>query len=278
MHAPGLAVRRPTGPFTQNAWSVGAVQAAWSAITHTPVPTDGPACGHLADALTAAIRIGHDTDTVAAISGALLGARWGMGAVPASCRRLLHGWPGLRGLDLERLAYLTARGGKPGMYGWPLVDHIDYLGLQYGQPVIAVHPYDDGVHIAGATALDELPEGVDAVVSLCLTGRTQVKEGVEHLNFRIMDKADLEQNPNLDFALLDAARAIAVLRGEGKTVLLHCVAAHSRTPTVAIVYAMLRGVPLEEALPAVCAVLPSAYPNAGFRKALKRLAEAGVGA
>ena len=189
--------RRPQPPssFTKNAWSVGALQAAWSAITHTPVPTEGPACGHLADALTTAIRIGHDTDTVAAIAGALLGARWGMSAVPSAWRRLLHGWPGIRGVELERLAYLTVHGGRPGKYGWPLVDHIDYAHLQYGLPAMAQHPYDDGVYISGATVLDELPDDIDAVVSLCLTGRTQVKEGLEHLNFRIMDEADRRAEP-----------------------------------------------------------------------------------
>jgi ADP-ribosyl-[dinitrogen reductase] hydrolase len=270
------AETQPPSSFKQNAWSVGALQAAWSAITHTPVPDDGPACVHVVDTLTSAIRIGHDTDTVAAIAGALLGARWGMSAVPAAWRRPLHGWPGIRGRDLEHLAYLTVRGGKPGKYGWPQVDRIDYAALQYGQPAIAVHPYDDGVYIAGATALDEVPPGVAAVVSLCLTGRTQINGELEHLNFRIMDEADPEQNPNLDFALVDAARAIAALRDEGKTVLLHCVAAHSRTPTVAIVYAMLRGVPLDEALPTVCSALPAARPNPGFRKALKRLAQTGV--
>ena len=98
---------------------------------------------------------------------------------------------------------------------------------------------------------------------------------MEHVNFRLMDEADPEQNPNLDFVLLDAARTVADLRDEGKTVLLHCVAAHSRTPTVAIAYAMLRGVPLEEALPAVCGVLPAARPNRGFRNALNRLSVEG---
>lgn len=266
----------PPSSFKQNAWSVGALQAAWSAITHTPLPDEGPACGHLVDTLTTAIRIGHDTDTVAAIAGAMLGARWGMSAIPAAWRRLLHGWPVIRGRDLEHLAYLTVRGGKPGKYGWPQVDRIDYTGLQYGKLAIAVHPYDDGVYMAGATALDEVPEDVDAVLSLCLTGRTQIADGLEHLNFRILDEAEPEQNPNLDFALVDAARAIAVLRDEGKQVLLHCVAAHSRTPTVAVVYAMLRGAPLDEAFTAVCSALPAAHPNPGFRRALKRLAEAGV--
>ena len=53
---------------------------------------------------------GHDTDTTAAIAGALLGARWGASAVPAAWRRILHGWPGLRSDDLIRLALQTYTG------------------------------------------------------------------------------------------------------------------------------------------------------------------------
>ena len=44
------------------------------------------------------------------------------------------------------------------------------------------------------------------------------------------------KNPNLDFVLNDAAGAVAAFRAEGKTVLLHCVQAQSRTPTVAALY------------------------------------------
>jgi hypothetical protein len=265
------AQTKEPGAFAQNAWSVGALQAAWSAITHTPVPDDDFACRHLADSLTTAIRIGHDTDTVAAIAGALLGARWGMSAIPAEWRRILHGWPGISGLRLEQLAFLAARGGRPGKYGWPLVEHIDYVPLQYGKAALAVHPSDDGVWLAGATVLDELPDGVDAVVTLCLTGAAQVPGHVEHLTFRLMDVPDPAANPNLDYVIVDAARTVARLRDEGKRVVLHCVAAHSRTPTVGIAYAMLRGVPLDEAFRAVCDVLPWAHPNAGFRAALKRI-------
>ncbi|MBM3957851.1 MAG: ADP-ribosylglycohydrolase family protein, partial [Gemmatimonadetes bacterium] len=91
---------------------VTALQAAWSAITHTPIPEDEP-CRHLADTLVAAVRIGDDTDTVAAIAGTLLGARWGASAVPEEWRSLIHGWPGHRADDLTRLA-LAAAGLDPG--------------------------------------------------------------------------------------------------------------------------------------------------------------------
>jgi ADP-ribosyl-[dinitrogen reductase] hydrolase len=63
--------------FTNNGWVVEALQAAWSAITTTPIPQDDPATGifrvnHLRLALEAAVRGGNDTDTVAAIVGGLL--------------------------------------------------------------------------------------------------------------------------------------------------------------------------------------------------------------
>ena len=242
---------------------------AWSAIVHTPVPTDGPACRHLVDSLATAIGIGDDTDTVAAIAGALLGARWGASAIPAEWRRISHGYPGMRGERLVELAHLAANKG-PGVYDWPLADHIDY-SICTRTATLVRHPYDDGVWLADASALDDLPDDVTAVVSLCLVGRDQVRPDIEHVGYRLIDHADPAVNPNLDFILADAARTIAALRDEGHGVLLHCVAAQSRTPTVGIAYAMLRGVDRAKALDAVCAALPAAHPNAGFRAALKRL-------
>ena len=64
---------RPPTTFTPNGFVVAAFQAALASVWQTPVPGDMP-CRHLQDALQTAIRIGDDTDTVAAIAGALLGA------------------------------------------------------------------------------------------------------------------------------------------------------------------------------------------------------------
>jgi ADP-ribosyl-[dinitrogen reductase] hydrolase len=260
--------------FSTNSWSVGALQAAWSAIAHTPVPDILP-CRQFEDGVVTAIRIGGDTDTVAAIAGALLGARWGMSAIPGRWRRMLHGWPGLDAKDLERLSYLTVRNGVDGKYGWPTVTYIDYEDQEYGKPALSLHPFDEGVYLASATALDRIPEGTDVVMSFCLTGTTQVPDHVEHITYRLMDVASPHENPNLDYILRDAAGLLAELRDDGKVVLVHCVAAHSRTPTIGIAYAMRRGTSLARALDEVCAVLPAADPNPGFREALQRLEQQG---
>lgn len=97
------AEQGPPSRFSPNGWVVSALQAAWSAIHHTPVPVDDPG-RHLAEALATAIRIGDDTDTVAAIAGGLLGARWGASAVPARWRAICHGYPGRTADDLTVLA------------------------------------------------------------------------------------------------------------------------------------------------------------------------------
>ena len=98
------AEQGPPSRFHSNGWAGGALQAAWSAIHHTSVPADDPS-RHATEALATAIAIGHDTDTVAAIAGGLLGARWGASAFPARWRGMLHGYPGLTGEQLVVLAH-----------------------------------------------------------------------------------------------------------------------------------------------------------------------------
>lgn len=101
--------RNPPEYFAENGWVVQALQSAWSAITRTAVPARDSTLGeapeyHLARAFEAAVRGGYDTDTVAAIAGGLLAARWGASAVPAGWRDLLNGWPSLAATDLVGLA------------------------------------------------------------------------------------------------------------------------------------------------------------------------------
>ncbi|MBC7443612.1 MAG: ADP-ribosylglycohydrolase family protein, partial [Ramlibacter sp.] len=99
--------------FDRNGWVVEALQGAWSAITEplrVVVDCSGATpAEHLRESLEVAVRGGRDTDTVAAIAGGLLGARYGASAVPAEWRRIVHGWPGLRADELVRLGVLAAR-------------------------------------------------------------------------------------------------------------------------------------------------------------------------
>jgi ADP-ribosyl-[dinitrogen reductase] hydrolase len=82
-----------------------------------------------------------------------------------------------------------------------------------------------------------------------------------------------DTNPNLDFVRTDTVRLIEQLRNEARTVLLHCVACQSLTPTVAALDgARRKRISGEAALPDVISVLPDAYPDTDFRAAPQRLA------
>jgi ADP-ribosyl-[dinitrogen reductase] hydrolase len=260
-----------------NGWVVRALQAAWSAIASTGIPVLDTGSGtfpadHFAHALRTSVRVGNDADTVAAIAGGLLGAVWGVSAIPARWRRMLHGWPGMTGQELLRLAGSATTGGPDGQ-GWPSGARIDYNRWQ-PRGVAVPHPHDDGVLIGDVAALDALPDGVDAVVSLCRLGTAQSPApGVaapDHVEIWLIDEADREHNPHLEFVLHDAVDVVAELRAQGREVLLHCVAAQSRTPTVAALYgARAAGIPVAEALAAVQRALPEAAPNPTFAEVLR---------
>ncbi|HET9171520.1 MAG TPA: ADP-ribosylglycohydrolase family protein [Actinospica sp.] len=100
--------------FAPNGYVVPALQAAWCAIQSIPIPDDNPG-RHLGRALYAAVRAGDDTDTVAAIAGALLGAHWGASSLYPAWREAIHGWPGLREPELAALAdaIVDSHGGFP---------------------------------------------------------------------------------------------------------------------------------------------------------------------
>jgi ADP-ribosylglycohydrolase len=255
--------------FTRNGWVVEAFQGAWSAIHYASLSAAGPA--HLRAALEEAVRGGRDTDTVAAIAGGLLGAAYGYTAVPFEWRQRLHGWPGLRARDLMMLGMELGRGEGRRVASWPRPERQDYS--MWGRTdALAQHPHDDGVWLGGVGSLGRVTElGIDAVVSLCRLGTLDVP-GVapeDHATFWVVDSAVEGDNAHGAFVLREAAAAVERYRAEGKTVLLHCVRAESRTPTVAALHGarVARISPLE-ALADLQRVLPGARPNPLFMKVL----------
>ncbi len=261
------AARRHPYDFAHNVWVVEALQAAWSAITTTLVPEDAPSEGsypaaHFQLALEAAVRAGNDTDTVAAIAGGLLGARWGVSAVPLAWQRDLHGWPGLRYPDLVEL------GQTPGSDRTLLTfDHLGHLAS------VTAHPRDENVLMGGVNAADHLPTDVDAAVSLCRVNASHLPPGIgdprNHVQVWLIDTDDPALNPHLHFVLDQAAAMVEQLRGEGRTVFLHCAAGQSRTPTVAAVYgARIGGGSAAEELQRLTALIPDAHVGDHFVTAL----------
>lgn len=248
-----------------NGWVVRAFQAALVAVE---------GARDFRDAIYRAIRGGRDTDTVAAIAGALAGAKWGLSQIPLSWLRKLHGWPGYTTHDLARLAVLAARGGHPDDQGWPSGDSVRNPHLLRTAPVR--HPFDDGVWLGSQSALAELPSSVGAVVSLCRVGTREVPAGIESIRVWLVDAPG--RNLNLEWTLVDTTDVIAELRAEGTEVFVHCAEARSRTAAVGALYAARhRGASLDKAWAAMERSLPHCDPAPFLRDAVTRIVESGAG-
>ena len=132
----------------------------------------------------------------------------------------------------------------------------------YEQECALPHPHDSDVLLGTFADLHNAQSlGVDAVVSLCRVGRDDlVRAGVkpeDHVEMWLVDSELADDNAHLDFVLDEAAAAVQAFRAEGKRVLLHCVAAQQRTPSVAQRYAVRLGVDPDVAAAAIVSSLPS---------------------
>ena len=162
-------------------------------------------------------------------------------------------------------------GGQPDPHGWPRVDSLlpHYRSDWPGTPILEPLPGDPGVLVGNVFSLEQVTE-VDHVVSLCRIGAADVPLGARGHPIHLIDRPD--ENPNLAFQLLDLADTIATWRDADQRVLIHCVAAESRTPTVAAAYLAHRhGLSGEQALADVRTTLPRSNPNAEFRSTLAAL-------
>lgn len=252
-----------------NGWVVSAFRAAWSAIHHSIIELGRI---DVVDALERAVRGGNDTDTVAAIAGSLIGAAAGAAVFPARWREILHGWSIDSERELIALALTNAEPTRSRDDRWPLATYLT------AKPIgtLARHPHDDGVWLGSMDILDHLPAEVTAVVSICRTGTQQVPAEnsavSRRVEFWLVDDADA--NIDATTVVVDAADTVARLRSEGHVVFLHCVAAHSRTPTIAAAYSARHlGRDCMTAHEEVRAVLPqhSAWRNPDFIALLERL-------
>lgn len=258
------AENREPSEFRNNGWVVEAFQGAWSSI-HTTRRQHQTGPEHLRAALEAAVRGGNDTDTVAAIAGSLLGAAYGIAAIPFEWMRDLHGWPGYDARELIGIGLALATN-RPAGTQWPAIPTMDYsAGAGSDSQETFRHPDDAGVLLGAVGALAS--EEYDAVVSLCRVGSEQAQvERRDHAEYWLIDSPE---NEHLDFIVRDAVNAIERFRSEGKTVLLHCVRMESRTPTLAAAYgAKVAGGTALEALERASRVLPRANPNPAFRRYL----------
>jgi ADP-ribosyl-[dinitrogen reductase] hydrolase len=221
-----LSTQKELQYWSHNGWVVHAFQAAACAASGSQTATE---------AVQRAVRVGGDTDTVAAIAGALAGALYGVSSLPQKWKSEVHGWPGIRYRDLLEMAVLAVNKGQPDpITGWPLCDRMP-TPLE---PLAYPHPEDMSLWLGNIRAVDDINvfENME-LVALCRVGRNQVPAGVPVHEVWLVDRPG--ENLNLEFILEDTALFIRERRAAGKMIFLFCYAAENRTPMIAEAYGNL---------------------------------------
>jgi len=191
--------------------------------------------GSFEEAMRRVIDLGGDTDTVAAVTGGLVGAVWGITGIPMRWTSAVHGsLPGfespVRHLgDLHHVASLLDGGGGPPYEPFPT----ERLGPT---------EISEGVWAADRDGARHSDRDF-AVISLCRTGGL-----FGHPVQRFAYLADNDSNTELAQVLDDTLGDMAALRRDGRQVLVHCFGGASRTGLVIRAWLMReRGMTADEA-------------------------------
>jgi ADP-ribosyl-[dinitrogen reductase] hydrolase len=221
--------RDPAEPGNGSVWTCLA-QAVWAVRHH--------ATFH--DAVTAAIDLGDDTDTVACVTGALAGARCGIQAIPSRFTTYVHGRlrtpqgeVTFHNADLQALARTL-------------------IGVGNGSEPPAESPAGPQELLPGVFAADlsaavqAAHEREFAVLSLCRVG-SAFRHVPNRREVYLVDQAGPLDNPALLAAVNDAVATVRAWRAEGRDVLVHCHGGRSRTALVVQAYAIGNGMSPAEA-------------------------------
>ncbi len=172
------------------------------------------------DALVAAVQLGDDADTVAAVAGGLAGAIYGIQAIPSRWTTYLHGRVpdhdgAMRSADLQHLTLELIGGTAP--------------------PELPPHPATGPTEIVpgllAANLVGAQTVSADvAVISLCRVGDRFAQHDVRREMYLIDQEGD--RNAALGAVVHDAVNTIDAFRAEGRSVVVHCHAGASRTGLV----------------------------------------------
>lgn len=231
-------------------------------------PSNGSAWGCLADSLwsirntdsycsavTTAIDIGGDTDTVACVTGALAGAIYGIQAIPARWTNTLSGWAITGPPERSTVTRFNRR--TIGELACSVASiEVRPSGVQES----AAGPIQvaAGLYAASLPAAHRADKRF-AVVSLCATG-DMFTDFARHREFFIIDAVG-NQNPHLETVVAEAVATIEAFRSEGFDVLVHCHGGRSRT---ALVLAEWRRTTSDDDPSAACNWVEKVWPRASW--------------
>lgn len=198
------------GPSNGSVWTALA-QALWAVRTTASFES----------AIVAAIELGGDTDTVAAITGSVAGALYGAQRIPVRWMSVVHG--SLRRPDGSVTTYRQEE----------LLNLArQLLGKRRAVNSTPEGPrgpglvHDVGVHAANLEGAAGAPTD-HAVVSMCLTEDRFT--GRSHHRQLLLHDEEGDYNADIFFVVRDGVDAIDAFLAEGKQVVVHCHGGRSRT-------------------------------------------------
>lgn len=213
-------------------------------------------------AVVAAIDLGGDTDTVAAVAGGLAGAIYGIQKIPSRWTSYLHGsvntQDGIRHYrlpDLQQLALAL------------IGEHVP-AEVSPGRPAGPTE-ICDRVFAANLAGASSTPDDW-AVLSLCRVGERFIDHPARR-EIYLVDKGT-GQNQSLGSVVLDAVDSIDAFVTEGRAIVVHCHAGASRTGLILRAWLMRRnGLSVEEATSFVAERWPllDSTTNASFADFLR---------
>ena len=218
------------------------------------------------DGMRLVLDLGGDTDTVAAVTGGLLGAVYGIARIPMRWTSVLNGVvPGYadRSWDLMGLQHM-AQLLSGDLRAWPFELDPDGRGIEPAEVFDGIWASD----VFGARDSDR----DFALISMCRTGG-RFGHDVQRFAYLIDD----DTNSEIVTVLEDILDDMEALRADGKRVLVHCYAGQSRTGLVLRAWLMrTEGVGMDEATERVGALWPHLNLwNDSFRTALSALERSG---
>lgn len=199
--------------------------------------------------VTAVIDLGKDTDSVAAVAGALAGAKFGIQGIPSRWVTYLHG----QVTDVDGNVHHYDHGALQRL-AMSLMDHPSFDEVD-DEPAMEPREVLPGLWATNRSGARSVPDDW-AVISLCridASMRRPIRREVY-----LVDR-DGDHNPDLSAVVDDVLDSIDALLAERRQVVVHCHGGRSRTGLIMAAHLMRHGRSLEDAKALLARTWPDAY-------------------
>jgi ADP-ribosyl-[dinitrogen reductase] hydrolase len=201
------------------------------------------------DVVTAVIDLGKDTDSVAAVTGALAGAKFGIQSIPSRWVTYLHGQVTDADGTIHHYDHLALQRLALSLAGQPSVDDLA------DEPAMEPREVMPGLWASNRSGARTVPDDW-AVVSLCRIDQS-MRRPIRREAYLIDKPGD--HNAALATVVDDVLDSIDALLAERRQVLVHCHGGRSRTGLVLAAQMMRHGRSLADAQALLAKTWPDAY-------------------